>query len=158
MINPTKIILLYKSTIVNNGRTKHMTGEVAGVVTDADDNPVDGVDVTFVESGGGPEETNVTVDGAYLVEVTAGNTYEVTAEASGSDATDTVTVNQDEKYVVHFTLDDDGTPDVADYANENGIVDIAGLRDAIEDFVDDVIGITLLRAVIDAFVDGDPVT
>jgi hypothetical protein len=135
-----------------------MTGEVAGVVTDADDNPVDGVDVTFVESGGGPEETSVTVDGAYLVEVTAGNTYEVTAEASGSDDTDTVTVNQDEKYVVHFTLQDDGGPDISDYTNENGVVDIEGFQQAIDDLIEQKISVSLFVQVLNAFIDGDPVT
>lgn len=134
------------------------TGEVAGVVTDSDDNPVDNVDITFVDTATDTEEQSITRDGAYLVEITAGNTYEVTAEASKKDATNTVTVGEDEKYVVHFTLNDDGSPDLADYANENGIVDINGLRDAIDDFVDGTIGITLLRDVIDAFVDGNPVT
>jgi len=133
------------------------TGEVAGVVTDSDDNPVDDVDITFVDTGTGTQEESVTVDGAYLVEVTGDSTYEVTAEADSTDATDTVDISEDGKEVVHFTLND-GSPTLADYANENGIVDIDGLRDAIDDFVAGVIDITLLRAVIDAFVQGDPVT
>ena len=59
-----------------------------------------------------------------------------------------------------FQEDDSRSPDeptVADYANENGIVDIDGLRAAIDDFVVETIGIDLLRTVIDAFVEGDPV-
>lgn len=52
----------------------------------------------------------------------------------------------------------DDEPSVADYANENGIVDITGLRTAIDDFVAGDIDIGLFRDVIDAFVSGDPVT
>lgn len=48
---------------------------------------------------------------------------------------------------------------VARYADPvTGTVDIEGLRQAIGDFVDGGIGISLLRDVIDAFVTGDPVT
>lgn len=134
------------------------TGEVAGVVTDSNDNPVDGVDVTFVDTAGGSEEQSVTVDGAYLVEITAGSTYEVTAETSTKDATNTVSVNEDENYVVHFTLQDDGGPDITDYANENGVVDIDGFTQAIDDLIDGIIDVTLFTDILDAFISGDPVT
>ncbi|PGF14333.1 hypothetical protein CP556_21480 [Natrinema sp. CBA1119] len=51
---------------------------------------------------------------------------------------------------------DDG-PSVADYANENGVVNMDGLRSAIDDWRTDDTSINLLRNVIDHWRTGEPV-
>jgi len=49
-------------------------------------------------------------------------------------------------------------PSVSDYANNNGVVDTPGLREAIDDWRNDEIDTSLLRDVIDAWRSGEVVT
>lgn len=49
-------------------------------------------------------------------------------------------------------------PQLSDYANDDDVVDTAGLRAAIDDWRTGDIDTALLRAVIDAWRTGDPVT
>ena len=48
-------------------------------------------------------------------------------------------------------------PRLVDYANEDGVVDTTGLRDAVDDWQANVIGTDLLQDVIEAWSSGDPV-
>lgn len=50
--------------------------------------------------------------------------------------------------------DDGDDPSVDDYANEEGVVDIGGVLEAIDDYTDGEIGITVVLEVIDAYSGG----
>lgn len=51
-----------------------------------------------------------------------------------------------------------GAPTIADYANNDGIVDGEGFNDALDDLIKNRIGGSLFNDVLDAFISGDPVT
>lgn len=85
-------------------------------------------------------------------EISETETVIVTVKSSngGSDASETDILITEED-----TKPDD--PSVADYTDDDGIVDTNGLRDAIDDWRSEEIDTDLLRDVIDAWRSGDPV-
>jgi hypothetical protein len=113
------------------------TGEIAGVITDSEDNAVDGVDLTFTDTESGSVEEQKTVDGAYLVELPAG-TYDVAAQANDEEATNTVTVSDDGRHVSHLTLGGDDTGDVISYYDDgDGTISDGEVFDAVQDWQED---------------------
>ena len=128
------------------------TGTVRTTVIDAATNsPVENATVLYDGQGGVTDDR-----GVVTVTVPAG-TSTATIDADGYDLTTTdVTVPTDE------TIDEQllvGTPDspLADYANDDGRVDVDGLLAAIDDFRSDEIPVDVLLDVIDAFRSSEPV-
>lgn len=113
----------------------------------------DGLSYSWTQTGG-PDVTLTDADTATpeftapAVDAETDLTFEVTVgDGSATDAaTVTVTVTQS------------SDPTIDDYANENGIVKIDGFTDALNDLIENKIGVGLFTDVLDAFISGDPVT
>jgi outer membrane protein assembly factor BamB len=64
-----------------------------------------------------------------------------------------LSVTYDDRGVIEYddTREDDGEPSLADYAGSDDLIHLVGLRDAIDDWRDDIIGDELLNTVVDAW-------
>lgn len=117
------------------------------------------------ETGDAVENATVMVDnqgsstdasGVVTTTATAGEaTIEVAADGYDRAVT-TVSVPVDETADERILLPPEG-PSVADYVNDDGVVDVDGLLAAIDDFRADAIGVDGLLDVIDAFRSGESV-
>jgi hypothetical protein len=147
-------------SIEQNPLTPNEETTLTTTIMNTGDTQAEGVSVEISSSGGlevSPGETSVgSLGGSNSVvrnfAISAlepgGHSIEIEAKSNnaGSDvATRVVTVTQPE------------AASAEDYANENGIIDSSGLRDAVADWRADDIDTVLLREVVTAWRSGDPV-
>lgn len=137
---------------VNFTLQEDTTATLEATIEDADGDAVEDTDVTFSAPDVDFEETVETDDdGEATVEVPEGE-YQITADAEGFGAdTRTLDIRQSETLSLTFTLEGVDDDPLAEYRNAEDEVDIQGLRDAIDDFTANEIGIDVLRQVINAF-------
>lgn len=116
------------------------TGDVAGDVTTQLAVPQFGSDGAVVSLA--PDESTVV-------------TLSIPTNSSSSGTYDAFITSGDDSNTLSVTVE--GGDGVASYANENGVVETDGLREAISDWRAGEIGTSLLREVINAWRSGDPV-
>ncbi|WP_424016187.1 PKD domain-containing protein (plasmid) [Halorientalis pallida] len=141
------------STVVRDtvGPFAPVTGTVTVTLNKPSGGPVENASV-FLDAVGSRSDANGTV----TLTAQAGNAT-LRVNASGyAEITRNVTVPGNGVETVNVTLGKDQSP-LAEYANNNGVVDVNGLLAAIDDFRSDEIDVNLLLDTIDAFRSGDPV-
>jgi uncharacterized membrane protein len=108
--------------------------------------------VTLTSGGDEHDETSVTLAPGETTTVTLA--WETSADDAGER---TVTVaSAHGEATTSVTIESTGKT-IDDYTNENGVVDIDGFVDGIDDFIAGDIGIDLFQTLLDSFISGEPV-
>jgi subtilisin family serine protease len=108
--------------------------------------------VTLTSGGDEHDETSVTLVPGETTTVTLA--WETSADDAGER---TVTVaSAHGEATTSVTIESTGKT-IDDYTNENGVVDIDGFVDGIDDFIAGDIGIDLFQTLLDSFISGEPV-
>lgn len=140
-------------------------GTVTGMVSTTDDDPLAVIDIEFANPDTETIEATTTTDenGEYTIELKANRTYELIVEADRFETFSTqISVEPDESHTVPIELspddgrqDDEGESPAAAYAGDDGIIRITGVLEAVSDYGDDEIGITVALEVIGAYGSGE---